>query len=420
MNRQKSVLFIAVVLFWTTQAEATDRFFRDIVAVSPHGQYEIRAESPDNKTKEGHRAFQENFVYTFTDKKSGKILWTRKQAMKTEPDSNNPSETYAYPEEASPVDIFVSDAGWTVIRTGWDELIAVDLQGKDRCLIKILDEAFTHDENQKFVHLTTAGPMWSQLSLWYFLDVGDRHWFVVRPWWGRSTVVDLTQGKIIEKTADISTALLAEERRNVLTELVKGIAALKKCMKVDDYEPEYETKTAAYLAGQLKIAEAIPLLEQLQEVTYCGCSVSGGLSMLDKFNGEVDPHSYHQLGFRQTVQLSLRRLGKTPKPLPVYFFEVRFEEYKKDHLYIPKSLPPTAQRHKNAEKIEKGMKAEQVLALIGSPDCVGYDNTWKYDIDADAPFTLILKWDVRHVIGIEKKTPPEWQDGFSRDENIIQ
>ena len=67
------------------------------------------------------------------------------------------------------------------------------------------------------------------------------------------------------------------------------------------------------------------------------------------------------------------------------------------------------------------MKAERVLvALFGSPDYVGYDDTWQYDMDAKAPFTLILKWDERHVIGIEKKTPPLWKDGFERDESLIR
>jgi hypothetical protein len=51
---------------------------------------------------------------------------------------------------------------------------------------------------------------------------------------------------------------------------------------------------------------------------------------------------------------------------------------------------------------------------------VGYD-TWEYDYDMDTvpPSSLILKWDVRHVIGIEKKTPPLWKDGFLRDEQLV-
>ena len=74
MMCRKIVLLVVVVLPWTAQAEATDRYFRDIVAVSPNRQYEVRAESPDNKSKVGHVAFQTNFVYTFIDKKAGKTL----------------------------------------------------------------------------------------------------------------------------------------------------------------------------------------------------------------------------------------------------------------------------------------------------------------------------------------------------------
>jgi hypothetical protein len=413
MNCRKLVLFVAGVLLWIAQAEATNRYYRDIVAVSPNGQYEVRAESPDNKAKDRNVAFQDNFVYTFADKKSGKTLWTRKQKMATMTDRDLPSGTFTSPEEASPARIYVSDAGWTVIWTGWNELIAVDVKGKDRCLIKLLDQAFTKDENHKYVQQTTAGPMWAQLSLWYFLDVGDRHLFVVRPWWGRSIPVDLVRGKIVEATAEISKAISAAERRFVLAELGKEVAAFKECKKPDEYRPQFDSDTAAFLAGQLKIGEAGALLQQLEEVAYCGCSAGGGLSLGGELEGQVDPHSYHQLGFRQTVQLSLRRLGKTPKPLPVYFFDVRFKDYDKNHLYVPKPLPAATPRHANVEKVEKGMKAEQVLALIGSPDYVGYD-TWEYDMDAEKPFTLILKWDPLHVIGIEKQTPPRWQDASAR------
>jgi hypothetical protein len=419
MSCRRSVLFVAVMLLWTAGAEATDSFFEDIVVASPNGQYEARAESPDNKSKEGHKAFQASFTYTFRDKKSGKTLWTRKQAMKTEPDRDEPSKKYTYPEEASPVDIYVSDAGWTVILTAWNELIVVDIKGKDRCRIRLLEDALTKEENVKYVHETTAGPIWAQASLWYFLNMGDRSLFVIRPWWGRSTVIDLRRGKIAEQSKEIAAAVSAEERRIVFSELTSGVAAFKKCKKPDDYLPECDTKTVAYLAGQLKITEAVPLLQQLEDVSDCACSLSRGLSMLEKFENEVDPHSYDQLGFRQMVQLSLRRLGRTPKPLPVYFFEVRFEDYKKNHLFAPKPLPPTTPRHQNAAKVEKGMKAEQVLALIGSPDYVGYE-AWEYDMDAEAPFTLILKWDARHVIGIERKTPPVWQDGSARDANILR
>ena len=235
------------------------------------------------------------------------------------PDRNEPSGTYTYPDEASPVDIFVSDAGWTVIRTGWDELIAVDMQGKDRCHIKLLDEAFTKDEVRNT--FTTPPPVrcgpdfrcgisWMSAAAIYLSSVrgGDE-----------ASLSILLKGR--SSRDEIFRAVGAEERRIVLAELARGVAALKKCKKPDGYKPECETTTAAYLAGQIKIAEAVPLLERLEDVAYSGYSLSGVFS---KPEGEVDPNSYDKLEFRQIVQLSLRRLGKTPKPLPVYFFEVRF------------------------------------------------------------------------------------------------
>jgi hypothetical protein len=41
------------------------------------------------------------------------------------------------------------------------------------------------------------------------------------------------------------------------------------------------------------------------------------------------------------------------------------------------------------------------------------------DMDANSPFSLILKWDVRQVIDV-KKTPALWKKGLARDVQIIR
>ena len=118
---------------------------------------------------------------------------------------------------------------------------------------------------------------------------------------------------------------------------------------------------------------------------------------------------------RQFAQLSLRRLGETPKPFSANRLLVRHEPGEDFHSYVPKAL--SVARHLNIDKVPKGMKAEQVLDLLGGPDLVGYDS-WEYDMDCAAPISLVLEWDALKVIGIEKKTPPLWKDGLSRDEAL--
>lgn len=103
----------------------------------------------------------------------------------SEPLVGKSARKHAFPEEVSPSRIFVSDLGWSVTKTRWDQLIAVDPGAKDRCHIKLLPDAFTDEEREKYVHETTAGPMWAGYSLWYFLETGEQHLFVIRPWWGR-------------------------------------------------------------------------------------------------------------------------------------------------------------------------------------------------------------------------------------------
>lgn len=419
MRNHMQLLALSVLLLGADRAGATDRHFADIIAYSPNGYYEVQAKSPDNaSSKPDRRAFQSNFVYTCIDKKAGKTLWIRKQPM-GEPillDKDSHTEIPS-PNEDSPIAIFVSDDGWTVIRTDWDELIAVNNTGRDTCNIKLLATAITKEEYKKYVHETTAGPMWAEHSLWYFLKVNDRQLFVIRPWWGRRLIIDIEKGKLLTEDNAISTAAASHERNYIITELTKGIETRKHweknngCSQPNGGPP----LTAAYLAGCLKVREAIPLLRKLENSTYCGQSSSGGLSMLEKFNNEVDPHSYRTLTMCQIAQLSLRRLEEKPGAFSVNQFQIRREVYNGYYSYVPKAL--LAPRHANIDKVQNGMKAEQVLDLLGGPDFVG-DATWEYDMDTVPPISLILKWDVRHVIGIVKKSPPLWKDGLSRDEAI--
>ena len=391
-----------------SRANATDRIYRDIVAESPDGGYQVQAKSPDN-AKGRYAVWQASFVYTCIDKKTGKTLWVRKQRM-GEPIrlSKDSPTTYSFPEEASPLGIFVSDSGWTLIQTGRDDLIAVAKNGVDRWQVAILSDAITGDERKRYVHETTAGPMWAGWWPWYFLGVGKRELFVIRPWWGRKIVIDIENGKFVAENKAISAAIADYERTYVLKTLAHGVETRQQWETADGYT-SLVPMDAAYLAGALHIREAIPLLRKLQDSTLCGRSSSGGLSALETFRNEVDPHSYETLEMRRVAQLSLRRLGETPKPYPANRFEVRQEVRNGVHAYVPKPL--SVPRQENSDKIQKGMKAEQVLDLLDGPDFVGYD-TWEYDMDAVPPFTLVVKWDARKVIGVEKKTPPLWKQGL--------
>ncbi|OYV00061.1 MAG: hypothetical protein CFE26_24565, partial [Verrucomicrobiales bacterium VVV1] len=120
-----AVIFTGLLSLIPGPALATDRFYSDISIESPSKHYRFEAKSPDNRNKSEQIPFQSSFAYTFTDLNTKKILWTGSQG-----------------KGMPPVDAFVSDAGWTVIRTGWDELIAIDLTGKEHGKLAFHQEVF--------------------------------------------------------------------------------------------------------------------------------------------------------------------------------------------------------------------------------------------------------------------------------------
>ncbi len=418
---KRNIYVVALTITFSTflhDTFATDLFFSDISVESPSKRYKVEAKSPDNNDKKEHKAFQASFVYTCWDTNAKKLLWTRNQPMgEPQPLGDGSAETYVLPKEASPVGIFVSDLGWTLIQTNWDELIIVDLSGQDRGRIDLLSNALTKEEQTKYVRQTTAGPVWAGYSLWYFLDVQEQHLFIIRPWWGRRVIVNLEAGKIIQETEKISASASGYERNYVLTELAKAVTTRKDWEKNGCCEAIRPVFNASYFAGRLQMKEAIPFLEKLQESSVIDSSTWGGPGLLDQFKDEVNPFIYSTSTLRQVIHLSLRRLGTVPKPLPIHQFDIQPEDSEERHPYLPRTSLVT--RDSNVDKVKQGMKAEQVLDLLGSPDFIHY-NTWEYDIDSKLPYTLIIKWDIRNVLDIRKKTPALWKDGFVRDEQLMQ
>jgi len=268
--------------------------------------------------------------------------------------------------------------------------------------IDFLDDAFTDDENQKFVHQTTAGPMWAGLSISYFFEHKSWEYYAIRPWWGRRVFVDVKNGELQQSNDGLSDACLAIEKEIVMK-------SLETKPKNDD--ERFEQCLAIYLAGVLKINKAIPYLKNAENSTAIYSSTSGGLSWGEKFDNEVDPHSYETFSIRQIAQLSLRRLGEKPKSLPCNSFNVNEGGESK-----PFNPTLKRERHENVSNVKVGMSAKQILTLIGPPDFISYD-TWSYDMDADRPFTLTIKMDARNSTAISREKP-KWLNGLDRDEAL--
>lgn len=191
-------------------ALATKRSFSDILTKSPSGRYQVEANSPDNADPNKPKFFQSNFTYTCRDTFTNAILWTRKQAME-EPElqEDGSRSTYQSWIEDSPVGLFVSDDGWTVIYTGAHELIVVDKHGRDRGKVRLISEGFTLAERERYVHETTAGPIWFGDNDHFFRNIGKNALFVTRPAWGRAVIINLETGKLNDEKAASTKAIRA-------------------------------------------------------------------------------------------------------------------------------------------------------------------------------------------------------------------
>lgn len=411
MKRLLALSALTMVYLGSMQVDATDRFFSDIDSYSQSKRYRVTAKSPDNQKRKGHVAFQSRFVYECADTQARQVLWTRKQAMgKPEPLGDDPKDTYIPSLEGAPCSIYVSDSGYTVIYTDWDDLIIVDPKGKENGKVSILKDCLTKDEKGKYVSQTTAGPMWAGRSHWYFVSADSKDYFVIRPWWGRHLIIELTTGAIEPPTESLNKATRNAEKEYVLSVLKTVLdGTAKKC---DCCGGSHDAVFAAYLAGVLKIQEAIPALRKIENSTHSGSSTMGGFG--DVPEGRIDPFNYATYTTRQDVHLALRRLGEKPGSFPCTSFKTEHKEYKKQKPYARKPVPGT--RESNAEKVKKGMSPEQVIDLIDCPDYIpGRD--WQYDIDAEKPYTLTISWtDERTVEDVKVLRPAFWQEGTVRDQ----
>lgn len=399
MNAKNAVILAIFLLTgYLEPSVATDRIFPDLKVRSPSKNFELEATSPHNlpgaKTQFGlPPRWQSKFEYTLTDLKTNKVLWTRKQ------------------DEASPVSIHLSDTGWTAIFTGWDELVIVDPSGKDRGLIEILKEGFKDEEDKSHIVHSSAGPIWTPYSLWCFVDLGKSPYFSIRTWWGRRLFIDLEEGKLAESTAELLKATLAVEKKTILARLTEAVETLKEWEdswdKAGFAERVISYKSAVFVAGKEQIKEAIPALEKLQESQYLGIVSTGG----------IDGDLFFTMTMRQVAQLSLRRLGVTPKSLPANGFgDTDAPDNEKT---LTKFAEIAKTRVDRIDQVTKEMKLQQVVDLLGAPDFIYWDR-WEFDLDAVEPFTLILKQDGTKVIDIEKKKPPLWKENAKeRDRQMI-
>ena len=397
---------VSILLALASLASATDRFFSDSTAKSANGKFRLEAKSPANE--EGRRAFAANFEYTLFDESTGKVVWTRKQPMKKDAEWPTPDG------EGSPSGVWVDDDGRAVVFTGWQELFVLEPTAGQKVFQGKILEQFPNGDRKKFVHQTTAGPMWTGNSLWYFLsaegEAGAKHrYFVVRPWWGDRVFLDLEATKFLLDAEEGEALRAAADRddRDWVKESLADVKNLPECGAAEGCGRRHEVDRAAWLAGVLDVREAIGPLRDLESDTNVNSATSGG------------GYSYRTFGTRQTVQLALRRLGQAPKGSGSIVLGLEEDPVGGKPVTPPAEVGAEA-RVGTAGNVKEGMSAREVVALIGNPDCASGPGGFAWDIDGEKPFTLAIAFKDGKVRSIQKIDPPEWKAGVARDERLIR
>jgi hypothetical protein len=240
---------------------------------------------------------------------------------------------------------------------------------------------------------------WSEQMLAYF-TAGQPH-LVVRAWWGARLVIALDQLRPID-SQELSDELRSTECELVLRGLHQLVAETE-----NGEQPQYDqpctevthctVDALAHFPGLLGLVEAVPLLRVLEErlVGEGGCFSS---------------FCYFPHRDRQLAQISLRRLGEKPRCYPALTFT---EHEERLPLHRPQPSPIDGRtRHVNLSRIKRFTPLIDVYQLLGAPDEVGRGsgrNFWRYDVDEDPPYTVLL-WLAEDdaVTRIVKYLPPFW------------
>jgi hypothetical protein len=390
-------------------------YFPDQEATSSNGRYHLTAKSPDNANPSSRTPFQSGFVYVLRDTKAGKDLWTRKQPKDKPIVDQTEEKPFVLRNWKEPplVGFYVQDDGWSVLWSATDVLSVVRPDGKETGRLDILSQAFSKKEHEHYVHHELSGEMWG-LTHSCFATHEGKSYFVVRTWWGHRIILDLESARLTPDAGTLAKRLEEADRVYVRTTLE---AAAKNHDKWAECCDQRETPLMAiYMAGQMQMKECVPWLRAMEESpSNPSCIAVAGEQPKE---GEVDVRCWEFFTDRQVLQLSLRRLGEVPRPVPTTQFQLYTKQNDRRSgiakPFVPALAKPRAQQ---ADAVRTGMRPTEVLRLIGAPDFI--EGTWQYDMDGPKPYTLLVECRATGVKSVERKSPALWQNGDYRDQQVM-
>jgi hypothetical protein len=392
---------------------ATDRFYTDKTVFSADGKLRLEVKSPDNANS-FRRPFAKGFVYSLFEVGQREPIWSRTQPQ----------------NEGSPTRVFLHNDRHVVVSTDSSGLLLLSPMGQIKLTVRILGDVVLPAEEKEYVLASTAGPIWSGYSHWYFFTAGNEPYFGIRTWWDRRIILSIGEAKMVPDEGAVSKAAGEAERDSVLARLRRGAEVARKWAVKNLPEYSHQDKgpwdeveglsSAIHMAGRMGIEAAIPFLLEIEKIPNFGTSSTSFED--DVPAGELLLATHSRDDTRRNVKLSLRRLGARPAGLPA--IEVR-SAVKGDiwgKTYIPKKH--AAPRDERVNSVSKGMKAKAVVDTLGEPDYINrlptadgqWHYAWEFDVDADKPFTFrVLFSENGSVSSAVKIDPPIWKDKKMRD-----
>ena len=396
-----NLLAAAFTFCFATAAGATDRFFPDLTAQSPNKRFQLKVRSPDNASRYRRPTFQSRFNYRLTDQQQGRERWSRDQRRRDKEKN--------IAAEGPPAAAYVSDEGWTVIRTADArariELIVISPEGEETIRVDLFSALFPNmDEIFDYTVLSTAGRHWGASYCHFYFETlqGSPH-FCLRTWWDKRVLLNLDEGRQVPLDEPLRRQLFETEKEFVMDALERtgdwtwttgkhGQPTLSRRSRGATLR---EGMKAIHMAGRMKLREAVPRLQQLQSCPYIG-PTSSSRGPYKPFAHGINPYVRQSLTVRQLSQLSLRRIGVRPSGHQATTL------YREDNGYWRPDDPLTFARELRVAEINEGLKPEEVLTKIGAPDYIDFGG-WEYDMDSETPYTLIISWGVK---GVDKSDSP--------------
>ncbi|HRW55476.1 MAG TPA: hypothetical protein P5081_21595 [Phycisphaerae bacterium] len=345
-----------------------------------------------------------------------------------------------------PRDALISDDGWSVVEFGFHhKYVVVSPDGEDVLRVMMVDATHDFAPCDSVCDVETwnwpvedwvrwgSGRRWLQVGPPYFLTHDGGLYFVATAARLRRLVIDIKAARIVgyeeQETSGIRDACMRREADEAVRIVQAACDALSRRRDAeDDGDQPYsewlckrfpELRMAVYFVGAYRLRDHLALLESLElidryryEVTFV---ISDRVWMCDE--------AY----LLPILQLSIKRLGGTPKPIAPYWVydRSRRPEYSK-------ALDP--HRRGVFEAISSAGSMEDFLVDVGVPSFVrwgGPDDCvveWEYDFFEKGQWTTIrLRWEREETLPVSmpsrlvsiNQRPATWLDAWERETYLL-